>query len=330
MGTLTASWEVKGTDLVAVVQVVQPVVTTWLYKEHQLEDNKYTLLTDAGEAFHREDAYEPLLAYISGIPQHIFVHVQRLKAATANEVKSAEVHYVLKAHRGVVTVKLSLTAESVTELRTAIDQARVGLTPAIQEWTEIAPLSTTEYRNGNVSRKVSGVAESVFDSQDLAARVTGHRRTRVFISYSHDSQAHKEWVSRLVKRLNSLGVWLIFDQWDLELGGDIARFMEEGISDSDRVLVICTSTYNQKANHGVGGAGYEKMIMTGDLIKDQDTTRFIPVIRGESEPLVPRFLSSRLYVDFRNDDEFDARVFELAQALLAPGLRRPPIGASSH
>ena len=49
---------------------------------------------------------------------------------------------------------------------------------------------------------------------------------RVFISYSHDSQAHKDWVRHLAEKLQRNGVDTILDQWDLRLGGDLAFFAD--------------------------------------------------------------------------------------------------------
>lgn len=326
MGTLTTSWEVQGLDLIKVVQTLESAFITWLYREHRLEDKTYTLFTDANEAFHREPDYLPLLGYVTGKPIRIIMHLRRQVVEKSGAVESGEVSYFLNSYTGVVNVQLSLSAGSVEHLRAAVDQARSRLTSQIGARVRAEVSRKTTFQDSKVSRTADGAGESLFDSHDQAARLTGQRLTRVFVSYSHDSQSHKDWVAKLVGRLNSLGVWLIFDQWDLELGGDIARFMEEGIGESDRVLVICTQEYNEKANRGVGGAGYEKMIMTGDLIKDQDTTRLIPVVRGSEDPLVPRFLSSRLFVDFRNDDVFDAGIDQLAEAILAPGSRRPSLG----
>ena len=41
------------------------------------------------------------------------------------------------------------------------------------------------------------------------------------------------------------------------------------VRDSDWVVVVCTDKYVEKANKGMGGAGYEKMIMTAELVKNQ-------------------------------------------------------------
>ena len=44
--------------------------------------------------------------------------------------------------------------------------------------------------------------------------------------------------------------------------------MVSGLSDADRVLAICTNLYVEKANNGVGGVGYEKMILTAQVMRD--------------------------------------------------------------
>ena len=64
---------------------------------------------------------------------------------------------------------------------------------------------------------------------------------RLFISYSHDDQAHKDWVLNLATRLVNNGVDVILDQWNMALGGDLPRFMETGLVDADRVLAICSA-----------------------------------------------------------------------------------------
>ena len=47
--------------------------------------------------------------------------------------------------------------------------------------------------------------------------------------------------------------------------------MEEGLTKSDRVLVVCTPEYVRKADAGEGGVGYEKMIVTAQIVRDLGT-----------------------------------------------------------
>ena len=151
---------------------------------------------------------------------------------------------------------------------------------------------------------------------------------KVFISYSHDSPEHRRWVSELGAKLRHSGVDAILDQWDLGPGDDVTQFMERGIIDSDRVLVVCTDQYVRKANAAEGGVGYERMIVNAQLIQDLGTNKFIPVIRQASEQEnTPKFLGTRVYIDFRNDNQFDSEFDKLIRELhRVPVVERPPLG----
>ena len=151
---------------------------------------------------------------------------------------------------------------------------------------------------------------------------------RVFISYSHDDQAHKDWVLTLSTRLVRNGVDVTLDQWDVGLGGDLPHFMESGLTAADRVLAVCTPTYVAKANKGQGGVGYEKMILTAQLMKSITAERIIPVVRGSGHTeVVPTFLGSKLYVDFRDEGRFEAGYAELLRDIHGEQVRpRPELG----
>jgi len=150
----------------------------------------------------------------------------------------------------------------------------------------------------------------------------------LFISYSHDDENHKDWVLTLATRLMANGVNIILDQWDLALGEDLPSFMEHGLSDARRVLAVCTENYVQKANAGNGGVGYEKMILSAQLMKNLNLNRIIPVVRsGDDDSLVPNFLSSRLYIDFRDGLAFEKNYGELIRDIHGQKIKpKPPLG----
>ena len=152
----------------------------------------------------------------------------------------------------------------------------------------------------------------------------------VFVSYSHDSEDHRAWVLQLATRLRDNGVDMILDRWNLRLGQDVAAFVETGLSESSRVLCICTETYVEKANLKIGGVGYEKRIMTPEIMVDPNTDWVIPVIRDNTGPrLVPAFLGGCLYVDFRDDLRYEEKYEELLRSLLdEPVLPVPLIGTN--
>lgn len=152
---------------------------------------------------------------------------------------------------------------------------------------------------------------------------------RVFISYSHDSQEHKDWVLTLATRLLANGVDVVLDQWDLALGSDLPQFMEAGLTSVQRVLAICSDPYVTKANKGVGGVGYEKMILTASLMRSISDDKVIPVIRNNLTDATPTFLASKLYIDFRDDSKYESKYAELIRDIHGQKIKpRPPLGSN--
>lgn len=151
----------------------------------------------------------------------------------------------------------------------------------------------------------------------------------VFISYSHDSREHKQWVLELAQELRGKhGVEVILDQWDVEHGDDMARFMRESVDRCDRVLMICTEPYVEKADAGEGGVGYEAMIVDGELIRNLGTKKFIPVIRQDAEEVrLPKSVGTRLGANLSESanrtDEMQLLVERLHRL---PPMTKPALG----
>lgn len=150
---------------------------------------------------------------------------------------------------------------------------------------------------------------------------------KVFVSYSHDSKEHKDWVRNLCAKLRKNCVDVTLDQWDLRLGMDRTVFME-GLRNSDRVLIVCTDNYIKKANNRERGVGYEGIIITSELAQDLKTDKFIPIIReGSDENNTPIFLGTRIYSDFRDDNQFDVEFNNLVHEIFdTPINPKPPLG----
>ena len=155
---------------------------------------------------------------------------------------------------------------------------------------------------------------------------------KAFMSYSHDSEEHKSWVLKLSQKLYSAGVNVILDQWDLLFGDDVAMFIESHMENSDRVLMVCTDQYVEKADSGTGGVGYERIIVTKELLENSQSNRFIPILRQHSvgNPL-PIFLSTKMWANFTDDSKFDVETDKLINLLLGePIPNRPPLGQISN
>jgi hypothetical protein len=150
---------------------------------------------------------------------------------------------------------------------------------------------------------------------------------KVFISYSHDSIEHKKWILSLAIRLRNNGIDAILDQFELKPGDDIPSFMEKYLSNCNKILMVCTENYVSKANTGTGGVGYEKMIITSNLMKNIDENKIIPIIRQLNPSNVPTFLKTKLHINFHNDSDFEFSYDELVRTIHnTPLFVKPPVG----
>jgi hypothetical protein len=166
----------------------------------------------------------------------------------------------------------------------------------------------------------------------MSEELNNGKTPRVFVSYSHDSEAHSAWVLELATRLRKCGVEVLLDQWDLGPGDDVPKYMEMAVSDSDRVLMVCTEPYVRKADEGKGGVGYETMIVTGELVKNLGTNKFIPIIRqGVGDVVVPKSVSTRLYVNLSDAQNFEAGLEKLVREVHeTPKAHKPPLGKNPY
>ncbi len=155
------------------------------------------------------------------------------------------------------------------------------------------------------------------------------QRIRAFISYSWDSEKHKDWTRGFADALASNGIEIILDQYDLHPGADRFQFMESSVRDADAVLCICTPAYVRKANSRSNGACAETSLLTPQFYERTRTAkRFIPIVR-DSDGLndTPDYLCPLIFIDFRCDTDFEIRMEELLRHLHGqPRHHKPAVG----
>ncbi len=150
---------------------------------------------------------------------------------------------------------------------------------------------------------------------------------KAFISYSWDSEAHRDWVRDLATRLRRDGVDVTLDQWDTAPGDQLAEFMERSVLDNDLVLIICTPQYKEKSDNRTGGVGYEGDIMTAEVLSKRNNRKFIPLLcRGSWEGAAPAWLSGKYYIDLRGIPYSEDRYGDLVATLLNKRPGPPPLG----
>jgi hypothetical protein len=138
----------------------------------------------------------------------------------------------------------------------------------------------------------------------------------LFISYSWEDLAHKEWVATLAERLRADGVNVRLDQWLLQPGARLPHFMESAIRDSDFVLVVCTPVYKAACDSRTGGVGYEGDVLTSEILTGSNHDKFIPVLRkGNWNEAGPSWALGRWYLDLRGSPYQEAAYQRLLQAL---------------
>ena len=85
--------------------------------------------------------------------------------------------------------------------------------------------------------------------------------------------------------------------------------MEEMITESDRVLLVLTPTYKRKADTRDNGVGYESILISDEVYKNQKSIKFVPIIRkGTKETSFPKYMGSRKGIMMTNDEEFNDNI----------------------
>jgi hypothetical protein len=158
---------------------------------------------------------------------------------------------------------------------------------------------------------------------------------RVFVSYSWDDQAHKDWVRQLAERLQQKGLETHLDQWSMRAGKSAALFMEQGLRQADFILCILTPGYARKANDrdSPSGTGYEQQIITGQNLSRLDRRNVIPLLRrgssqsDRSDCAVPTHLLGTIFVDFTDNARYDESMGQFLRVLYdTPEHQPPPLG----
>lgn len=124
---------------------------------------------------------------------------------------------------------------------------------------------------------------------------------RVFISYSSDSDAHKERVKNFADFLVDNGIDIEFDQYTPSPQYGWPEYMVDSIEKSDFVLCVCTKEYKlrfeNKAPIGKGkGAKFEGKIIADIVYEQEYNSKFLPIIFDKTDSInIPRVIHPDTY-----------------------------------
>jgi len=120
---------------------------------------------------------------------------------------------------------------------------------------------------------------------------------RVFISYSHDSDAHADAVLQLAQQLRAAGIDTRLDRFVPDPPEGWPRWMMAQVDAADLVLLVCSATYRRRfeaqETPGTGrGVTFEGMLAIQHLYDSNSrNTKFIPTLfDGTNDDVVPLVL----------------------------------------
>jgi hypothetical protein len=161
--------------------------------------------------------------------------------------------------------------------------------------------------------------------------MTPEQPIRVFISYSHDSQAHADEAFALANRLRADGIDCSIDQYEESPPEGWPQWMERQIRESQFVLVVCSEFYLEKLhdkvkpNEGLGVKWEGKLVYHHLYNANANTnTKFVPVFlaNGKTEH-VPTPLQGATHYRPAQSSDYDRLYWRLRGV---PLKQKPALG----
>lgn len=158
-------------------------------------------------------------------------------------------------------------------------------------------------------------------------------KPRIFISYSHDTPAHREKVLSLSERLRRDGIETRLDQYVSGTPPEKwPRWMLNQLDWAEFVLLVCTETYYRRfrghEEPGKGkGADWEGAIITQEIYDARSTTiKFVPALFDPAdERFIPEPVRGHTFYVLNSEQIYrDLLDFLLDQAGVEPGMVGEP------
>jgi len=149
-----------------------------------------------------------------------------------------------------------------------------------------------------------------------------------FVSYSWDSNEHKEWVLHLIKQMLENGIDTTIDKFETQTETiNLYNMMLKNINKRDYIILVLTENYAHKADDMQGGVGFETNVITPYIMKNLN--KLIPIVRtvGDKSKAIPFYLRGVHYIDFSQDNKFDESFKELLHRIYkVEMIEKPTLG----
>lgn len=159
-----------------------------------------------------------------------------------------------------------------------------------------------------------------------------NQQKKIFISYSWDSEAHKQWVKQFADTLEENPEYhVIWDGYDLDSLSDKNLYMEKSVINADYVLIVATKKYQEKSNNRTGGVGIETSIAVSQhwkQIQKEGKSKIISILRENDA--IPTYLENHLHIDFTDTNKYEVKINELLKVLNGNALYKRPSKKKIH
>ena len=258
-----------------------------------------------------------------------FLHGRNIKIQKFDVVSCPDCS--LRQDRGALIKQYSRGA-------TVIHCANCGYCIRLPGYTEIDGEEWEERRVTTMERGVALLRTS-FEAAMVRVKTlfkdqeNGSKRISIFISYAWGDADQERWVLRLATDLRNAEFDVVFDQWhNVGIGASISKFVERSAA-SDFVLVVGTPRYlekyrkNEDASYAGNVLSSEVALLNQRLTGNEAQKRTVlPVLlRGEPGTALPPLAQGRVYADFRQEQEYFVRLFELILTASGIGFDSPGI-----
>lgn len=149
-----------------------------------------------------------------------------------------------------------------------------------------------------------------------------------FISYSWDSEEHKQWVMNLANILRRNSVDAKIDRFITQLTTtNLNTMMISNIKNNDYVIVVLTEKFAEKADNLQGGVGFETVLSLPVLMENPEKLIFILRHKDSFKGAFPFHLKGYYAIDFSNDNKFEESFQELLYRIYGvPLYEMEPLG----
>jgi len=128
---------------------------------------------------------------------------------------------------------------------------------------------------------------------------------KVFITYAWENNKHNDRVVSFVDFLRKKGYYASMDKLKTqeETASNLNKMMVQGIHESDKVIVILSPKYKEKADKFQGGVGTEFQIILEDIKTKENKFIFVTFGDDPFESLIPTGILGREILDLKKDQD---------------------------